>query len=157
MEPPLHADVQPIAFLLGAWRGEGKGAYPTIEPFAYNEEVSFRHNGKPFLIYEQRTSHPVKGFPMHAEVGYWRPQAGGRIEIVLVHPTGIAEIQEGTIDGTTIDVASTVVAKTTTAKEVDALKRRFTVDGDVLRYEVHMGAVGVPVTPHLSAELKRVP
>jgi hypothetical protein len=34
-EPPLHLEVEPIAFLLGTWRGEGKGEYPTIEPFAY--------------------------------------------------------------------------------------------------------------------------
>ncbi len=157
MDPKPHPDVEPIAFLLGTWRGEGKGTYPTIEPFAYREEVRFRHNGKPFLIYEQTTTHPVKGFPMHAEVGYWRPQAGGGIEIVLVHPTGIVEIQEGTVEATTIAVASTTVAKTSTAKLVNALERTYRLDGDVLRYEVRMGAVGVPMTPHLSAELRRVP
>lgn len=156
MEPKLNPEVEPIAFLLGTWHGVGKGSYPTIEPFSYIEEVRFRHNGKPFLIYEQSTRHPEKGFPMHAEVGYWRPQADGRIEIVLVHPTGITEIQEGTIDGTTIDVATTSVSKTRTAKDVNALQRTFTVDGDVLRYEVRMKAVGVPLTHHLAAELKRV-
>ncbi|MEX2558015.1 MAG: FABP family protein [Actinomycetota bacterium] len=155
MEPTLHPDVEPLAFLLGTWSGEGKGSYPTIDSFAYLEEIRFWHTGKPFLFYEQKTKHPVKGFPMHAEVGYWRPQAGGRIEILFTHPTGIAEIQEGTIDGTTIDVASKTVARTTTAKEVVALERTFTVDGDVLRYEVRMAAVGVPLTHHLAAELKR--
>ena len=157
MEPTLHPDVEPLAFLLGTWSGEGKGSYPTIDPFAYLEEIRFWHSGKPFLSYEQKTKHPVKGFPMHAEVGYWRPQPDGRIEILFTHPTGIAEIQEGTIDGTTIDVASKTVARTTTAKEVLALERTFTVDGDVLRYEVRMAAVGVPLTHHLAAELKRTP
>ena len=152
MDPAL----EPVAFLLGTWRGEGKGAYPTTESFAYLEELEFAHIGKPFIVYHQRTTHPLKGFPMHAEVGYWRPQAGSRIEIVLVHPTGIVEIEEGTVDGTTISVETIAVAKTTTAKEVTALARTFTVEGDRMRYEVHMAAVGQPLTPHLEAELTRV-
>ena len=156
MEPTLDPALEPVAFLLGTWSGEGKGVYPTAQDFSYLEEVTFRHIGKPFLIYTQRTTHPVKGFPMHAEVGYWRPQADGKIELVLVHPTGIVEIEEGTVEGTTIEVATTVVGKTSTAKEVTSLERTFTVDGDVLRYEVRMAAVGVPLTSHLKAELKRV-
>jgi hypothetical protein len=155
-EPALHPDVAPIAFLIGTWRGEGSGTYPTIEPFAFGEEIRFTNVGKPVLAYEQRTWHPVKGFTMHVETGYWRQQPDGRIEIVLVHPTGIAEIQEGTIDGARIDVHTTTVARTSTAKQVDALERTFEVDGDVLRYEVRMAAVGVPLTSHLTAELKRV-
>jgi hypothetical protein len=155
MERKPAPEIEPIAFLLGTWQGEGKGSYPTIEPFSYLEEVRFWHTGKPFLFYQQKTTHPVKGFPMHAETGYWRPLADGRIEILFIHPTGIAEIQEGTVDGRTIDVASSTVAKTTTAKEVTTMERTFTVDGDLLQYEVRMAAVGVPLTHHLAAELKR--
>lgn len=152
----MAPEISPIAFLLGTWRGEGTGVYPTVEHFSYNEEIRFWHNGKPFLFYEQRTTHPVKGFPMHAEVGYWRPQPDGRIEILFVHPTGIAEIQEGTITGTEIEVSSTTVARTSTAKEVTKLERTFTLEDDVLRYEVRMAAVGVPLQRHLCGELKRV-
>ena len=43
MGPKLHGDLQPLAFLLGRWCGEGKGGYPTIAPFAYGEEVRFWH------------------------------------------------------------------------------------------------------------------
>ena len=153
MEPELHPDLASVAFLLGTWQGEGKGHYPTIDDFSYMEEIRFWHVGKPLLSYSQRTWHPVKGFAMHAEMGYWRIQPEGRIEIVLAHPTGIAEIQEGTVQGSTIDVATSTVARTTTAKEVNRLERTFTVDGDVLRYDVRMAAVGVPLTHHLSAEL----
>ena len=156
MEPKVHEDLEPLAFLLGTWRGEGKGSYPTIEEFAYSEEISFSHVGKPWLAYSQRTKHPVKGFPMHAETGYWRPIAGDRVEIVLVHPTGISEIQEGSVRGTTVDVATKSVTRTSTAKEVSALERTFTVDGDVMRYEVRMAAVGLPLQHHLAAELRRV-
>jgi nitrobindin-like protein len=156
MDPTLHEDLEPLAFLLGTWRGEGKGAYPTIDPFAYEEEITFTHIGKPWLAYAQRTKHPVKGFPMHAETGYWRPIGADRVEIVLVHPTGISEIQEGSVNGSTVDVATTSVTRTSSAKEVTQLERTFKVDGDLMRYEVRMAAVGLPLQPHLSAELRRV-
>lgn len=152
----MHDDLKPLAFLVGTWRGTGKGSYPTADPFAYDEEIAFTHIGKPFLRYVQTTKHPEKGFPMHAEVGYWRAGPGDHVEVLLVHPTGIAEIQEGTVRGTTIDLATTSVTRTSTAKEVNGLERTFTLEGDVLRYEVRMAAVGVPMTPHLSAELRKV-
>jgi len=146
-----------LAFLIGTWRGEGKGQYPTIDPFAYIEEVTFADfPRKPYLMYSQRTWHPEKNVPMHTESGYFRSVEGGVVEIVLALPTGQVEIEEGTVNGTTIDVHSTVVAKTTSAKDVTALNRHIKVDGDLLRYTVDMAAVGLPLTPHLEATLRRV-
>ncbi len=154
-QPPLHPDVEAIAFLLGTWAGEGKGEYPTIESFAYREEVRFWHVGKPFLAYSQRTWALDDGRPLHGELGYWRPKPEGRIEIVLAHPTGITEIQEGTVDGTAIDVASTRLGLTSTAKEVTRLERTFRIEGEVMTYDLRMAAVGQPLSHHLSANLRR--
>jgi hypothetical protein len=154
--PPIHPDLEPLAFLLGTWRGTGKGEYPTIQPFAYEEEVRFWHVGKPLLLYTQRTRTPADGEIRHSEMGYWRPVAGGRVEIVLSHPFGIVEIQEGTVQRGRIEVGSTLVGLTSTAKQVTRLERTFELRGDgVLAYEVRMEAVGQPLQHHLGAELRR--
>ena len=155
----LHPDIAVLAPLLGVWAGQGAGAYPTIEPFAYLEEVSFGHVGKPFLSYTQRTKAADDGRPMHAEVGYLRAPSPGRIELVLTHPTGVAEIAEGTLSVEQgvieIELEATNIGRTGSAKEVTALGRSLRVNGDELTYTLRMGAVGQPLQDHLTATLHR--
>ena len=155
-QPPLHPDLAPLAFLLGTWRGEGVGGYSTMESFRYGEEVTFRHNGKPFLAYAQRTWALDDSRPLHAETGYWRPQPEGGVELVLAHPTGVVEIYYGTVAGTRIELATDVVARTRSAKEVNALTRLFGLVDGRLMYAVDMAAVGQAMQSHLSATLERV-
>jgi hypothetical protein len=154
-----HPDLGVLARLIGTWRGEGEGRYPTIEPFGYREEVVFGHAGKPFLAYRQATTNVATGQPAHAEAGYLRAVAHGRAELVLAHPTGIAEIAEGEVldqpDGLAVHLVSTAVGLTPSAKEVTSVERRLTVIGDTLRYQVSMAAVGQSHQHHLAAELHR--
>ena len=157
--PDLHPDVAVLAPLLGTWAGRSAGEYPTIEPFGYFEEVTFAHVGKPFLSYAQRTKAGDDGRPLHAETGYVRVPSPGRVEWVLAHPTGVTEIEEGTlsVSGTTIEMElhSTAIGRTTSAKDVVALGRSFSVAGDQLTYTLRMGAVGQPLQHHLAATLRR--
>ena len=162
--PDLHPDVKALAFLLGKWRGEGHGDYPTIGPFDYGEEVQFWHVGKPFVAYSQRTWALDDGRPLHAESGYWRVPAPGRVELVVAHPTGIVEVEEGRLDGLALALATSSIGGTATAKRVDRLERDIVVSegvtgaaraGDLLSYRLRMAAVGLPLQDHLEARLHR--
>ena len=41
----IHPNCAPLAWLLGGWRGNGEGDYPTIEKFTWGQElISFEQN-----------------------------------------------------------------------------------------------------------------
>jgi len=51
----LHPDLMPLAWLVGSWRGKGRGEYPNVPGFQFAQEVSFNHDGRPFLNYFSRS------------------------------------------------------------------------------------------------------
>ena len=159
-EPDLHEALENIGWLVGTWWGFGIGGYPTIESFRYEQEIRFTHDGRPFLSYESRTwivdEEGERQRPGARESGFWRPGAEPRhLEVLLAHPTGIVEVYVGEVVFSKIELATDVVARTTTAKEVSGLKRLYGKVEDDLAYAIDMAAVGQPLQSHLSARLQR--
>ena len=156
----LHDRLEHLAFLVGTWSGVGVVGYPTIESANYEQELSFTHDGRPFLSYSSRTwlidSDGARIRPAATETGFWRPGKEPRdVEVLLAHPTGIVEVYVGEVAFTRIDLATDVVARTETAKQVSGLKRLYgLVEGD-LAYAIDMAAVDQPLQSHLSARLQR--
>jgi THAP4-like, heme-binding beta-barrel domain len=155
----LHAEVMPLAFLLGHWQGNGHGDYPTIEKFSFAQELAFTHDGRPFLHYLSRTwllddeGNSVR--PLAVETGFFRPQPDGEVEVLLTHPTGVAEVYFGTIDGAKLELRTDAVARTASAKEYSAGQRLYgLVEGDLL-WTFDMAAVGQPLQSHIWARLQR--
>ncbi len=159
-DTPTHPDLAPLLFLLGRWEGAGVGGYPTIESFRFGQEIVFGHNGKPFLTYLSRSwrldEDGTIGAPLGTETGFWRPRPGGGLEVMLAHPTGIVEIYLGEIAGTKVEMATDVVARTQTAKEVTGGRRIYGLAGPDLGWAYDMAAMGQPLQSHLSAMLQRV-
>ena len=159
--PAPHPHLTPVLGLLGTWLGRGEGTYPTLEAdFAYAQEVTFSHDGRPFLHYTARAwlldpdGAPLR--PSARESGWWRLQPEGRVEALITQPTGIAESAVGEADGGTVDLATHEVTVTPTAKDVQATRRRYTLREDGTLSFVHdLAAVGRPLQRHLTAELRR--
>lgn len=153
----MHESIAILSPLLGIWRGEGHGFYPTIESFEFSDEWEFTEAGKPFVHFVERTLDADRN-PKHTEVGYLRCPSPGVIELIAAIPTGQAECGMGTIatdDGVTLAIESSV-QNTPSAKHVDQIVRRFEVRGDTLSYTMSMAAVGVGLTQHLRSTLHRV-
>jgi hypothetical protein len=138
----LHPDLMPLAWLLGRWEGRGHGDYPTIEKFEFGQQIDFSHNG-------------TKERPLAVETGFWRPQPDNKVEVILAHPTGIAEIWYGDIDGAKIELRTDVVVRTVTAKEVTAGHRLYGLVNGELLWAYDMAAEGQSLQPHLWATLVR--
>jgi hypothetical protein len=151
----VHPATEPIAFLLGTWHGTGNGDYPTIEPFVYEETVTFEHFGKPFIAYSQRTK-GADGAPLHTEAGYIRAVNDTEYELVISQPSGVTEIHTGTRDHSRLEFTSISVSLAPTAKQIDRVGRVIDVVDDIMTNELLMRAVGEPYQRHLGATLKRV-
>ena len=155
-----HDALSPIAWLIGTWWGFGVGGYPTIGSFNYEQELAFSHDGRPFLAYESKTwlvdddGNRIR--PAARETGWWRPQPDRKLEVLLAHPTGIVEVYVGEHAFHKIDLATDVVARTETAKDVKGSKRLYGKVEEDLAYAIDLAAEGQPLQSHLSARLRRV-
>ncbi|MFS3126812.1 FABP family protein [Nocardioides sp. Bht2] len=155
----LHPNCAPIAWMLGTWRGNGHGDYPTIEKFQFGQELIFTHDGRPFFHYMARSwivdEEGNKVRDAAIESGFIRCLPEGKVEVLLNHSSGIAEVWFGTAGDAKLEISTDAIARTETAKEVTAGHRLYgNVDGDLL-YAYDMAAMGQELQPHLWARLKR--
>ncbi|MPZ96718.1 MAG: DUF1794 domain-containing protein [Propionibacteriales bacterium] len=155
----LHPDCAPIAWLLGTWRGNGHGDYPTIDTLSFAQELIFTHDGRPFFHYLSRTwitdDEGKRVRPGAIETGFVRPKPDRQIELVLAHATGYVEVWYGEVEGAKIELSTDAVVRTRTAKEYNAGHRLYgLVDGDLM-WTFDMAAMGQPLQSHLWGRLQR--
>lgn len=145
----------PLAAFAGRWDGGGSGHYPTIDDFSYEEEIEFDWDGRPFLTYRSRTWSPGRSRPMHTETGFLRRVGPDGAELLVTQPTGFTELHRGEVRDGVFAPSQLSIAVSPDAKPVHEVRRRFTVAGADLGYELWMAHAATPLTHHLSARLRR--
>jgi hypothetical protein len=155
----LHPDLMPLAWLVGSWRGKGRGEYPNVPGFQFAQEVSFNHDGRPFLNYFSRSwiidenNEIVR--PAASEVGFWRVKENNVLEVILAHNTGIAEGWVGIVSGAKIQLAMDQGYSSPSAKIVTAGSRLYGLVEGELFTSYDMAAEGQTLQAHLWSSLER--
>ena len=157
----LHEDLYPVAWMVGKWGGKGMGEWPGAEKFEFVQEVTFRHDGRPFLEYSSKSwivdSEGNHIRPGASESGYWRIKPNKVIELVLAHSTGISEGWLGKIsdERPAIQLALDHAYIAPTAKGVtDGARLYGLVEGELF-FAYDMAWNNKPLQAHLWSTLER--
>ena len=156
----LHDALLALLPLVGTWAGSGAGVAPSSgEGFAFRQQVTFAHDGRPFLAYESRAwlvdadGNDIR--PAFRESGFWRPGAGpDDVEVVTSSITGLTLQFVGAAGEQRWEIATTSIVGTPTAKQVAGERRLYAISGDTLAYATEL-AVTDDYAPHLNATLQR--
>ena len=155
----LHPDLNPLAWLVGTWRGKGRGEYATVAPFEFAHEVVFSHDERPFLNYFSRSwiidenGDIVR--PAASETGFWRVKPNNVLEVLISHNLGITEGWVGRFDGPKIQLEMDRGYSAPSAKKVDAGSRLYGLVEGELFFAYDMAAEGHPLQAHLWSTLPR--
>jgi len=155
----LHPDLMPLAWLVGSWRGKGRGEYPNVPSFQFAQEVTFNHDGRPFLNYFSRSwliddnNEIIR--PTASEVGFWRVKENNVLEVILAHNTGIAEGWVGIVKGAKIQLEMDQGYSSPSAKIVTAGSRLYGLVEGELFTSYDMAAEGQTLQAHLWSSLER--
>lgn len=159
---PIHNNLFALLPLLGVWRGSGTGVIPsTGAEFAYGQQCSFVHDGRPFLAYESRSwlLNPDGTVIQQAwrESGFWRPGADlDVLEVMLASQTGQVLMYTGVADDLRWEIHTTLAEHALSARHVDGERRLFALVGDELSYATELAPGGQPYAAHLNARLARL-
>lgn len=155
----LHEDLYPLAWLVGTWRGKGRGEYPGIEPFEYLHEVSFNHDGRGFLNYFSRTwlidGNGEITSPFELETGFWRAKPKKVLELVLAFSTGRGEGWVGLHDGPKIQMAMDQGYASPSGAVIESGSRLYGLVEGELFYAYDVGMDGHDLQSYMWSTLER--
>jgi|GEM_PF-4018177 len=159
---PIHSDVAAVIWLHGKWRTEdGKGTLPNLPSFTYSEELLFTSVGQAGLNYSAFSWSKDKTMPLHQESGFLRVKSdSNRLAFIISHNSGIAVIEEGEVNDTTISLTSCSVSRMSFSRgpAVLSTKREFRLKSDTeLEQILYMCTSDSPsLTQHLTAIYRKI-
>lgn len=166
--------MEPFKWLLGEWKGEGVGGFPTMESFRYSDYMYLRlledsFENEPIIHFEQIAwvvEKDEKSFK-HWETGFIRPvnnQQSGSFEFHVTHNTGRIEVLTG--DFQYLDIAkrsfkitfnSEYIRNTKIIANMTYSEKVFELDDDILNFTHIMSTKDYPSpNTHLRSTLKGV-
>ncbi|MDR1187562.1 MAG: FABP family protein [Bifidobacteriaceae bacterium] len=171
--PEIAPEVQPLAWLVGTWRGEGTIGYGPISPGRITQEVEFKTADGPYLGYRARTwlsadqsptdQSPTEQQPptlWHEEAGFWRVAPGQDaapwdLEVLISDAAGYQSLYLGQVERTRVNLATDAVVRTVSAPEINAATRMYgLVDGDLL-WAWDIAGFGHELGSYTAARLER--
>jgi len=160
LDADLPPALAPLAWLVGRWEGAGVVGYPTMESVNFGQEVVVSHDGRPFLEWHSHTwlldeaGSQVR--PLATELGFWRPQGDGEVELVLAHNTGVVEMYYGRVEPAKIELRTDGVLRSASASPYTAGTRLYGLVSSQLLWAFDMATADQSMSSHASAQLKRV-
>jgi hypothetical protein len=161
MNNPSTASIQVFDLLQGAWRGEGRGYFPTVTSFDHRDTLTFTRRDEKTMAYEQRAQKRYDGqtewLESHWENGFIRILENGELELVSAQ-IGRAEVLVGKIESLDAMFRIHFVSKAIiNDPRMVSSARIFELEGDTLRYEMEMQTTKVnQSTQHLKIVLQRI-
>jgi len=161
--PELHPDCLSLLPLIGVWRGTGLfGNDPAAREPQFGQQIIISHDGRPFLRYESVSwllapNGSVTG-PGSRELGFWRPQPDGSLELLVAHAEGRIELFYGRARSVASWALSTdATLRTPMAPPVVGATRLYGVTPDGrLAYVEERAHSDIELAPHASAALDRL-
>ncbi len=167
----LAPEVYPLAWVVGRWEGHGVIDFPDIPRAEFRQQVTFDHDGGPYLSYSStmRLMGPdgEEGQVWSAESGFWRisPTVPDGItlrdyqhplEVVLSDAAGMVAVYLGAVGNGRIDLASDVMARTSSAPDVGGATRLYGNVAGELMWAWDLAAFGHELQSYASGRLSRV-
>ena len=154
--------IERLGLLIGKWKGKGTANFPTIERTEYIEELEFKFIGDDeSIFFEQRTwvlMNGEKGNPLHWESGYIIAYPDDTFELFNAQNSKRVEVMNSNI----ISIEDQKLYISFESKyfgndeRMVRTERRYFVNGNSLKYEMHMATQKTPeFQHHLGAELER--
>ncbi|MEO5832262.1 MAG: FABP family protein [Nakamurella sp.] len=146
--------------LVGVWRGEGRLHTPDEVPDrVFGQQLTISHDGRGFLRHESilwLLEGDGTALAAEREVGWWRPQPDGVIELVLAHADGVVEVFYGAAQTlASWQLGTDAVVRTTSAPPVTGATRLYGIVDAKLAYVDERATTEHPLRPYASALLER--
>ncbi|MGV1004037.1 MAG: FABP family protein [Candidatus Nanopelagicales bacterium] len=165
------AELAHLSWLIGRWGGIGEGGYSSLEPFRFEQIAEFACDGRPFLEYRSVTwivdEQNNRLRTSATESGYLRSLPENEVEMLLVHPTGYAELWLGRvvvtgmadakITGARMTLDTDAIVRTESAPAVDGGRRLYGLVEGKLLWTYDMLAVGEPLGNHVAIAMEPLP